>query len=498
MSTCFVLPCKNNGGGGGGCPCPYPSHYNTTDGTTNGIILNTAVSNRYVAVPGAFNTGGWDDNLTHPCTHINTIHYNTQEVVLFETQSSDFEVTVYDANGKTVIAYNIINTINGNTTSTNQGITIDIQNYAASSDKWEGNINVSVDLTQIVPNSGRITVELRHLDVTTHTKTQEFFYDSEPNTAVLSGVTIQETTASRITNYLSGVQFYSLQSPFTIDINDIDYLNGNSYPLVQVEVHGDDFGLPQLNLHGANLTGWVQDWDDIDDSYNNTNWQITAVNFCHNGDASTQANTVDWGDGALVDSNHQNILINTWSQQSDELSEYFHDEVYRKLSDKTTAWDSTQDLRTYDHTDHAQVICGVLQIPDTDYTTYNPLTNPDYSGYSGKEYYRSFTDNTSSVRGSAWLDIQGFTLDDLIHNRIEMWFFIPGRWASECYVHTPAVYNFGTFNGDDDPIRVNDSTTNNIHISFGTLGLDNTHNELQLRLVINDSNIKPEQIVLSW
>ncbi len=497
MTGCFVLPCKG-GGSGGGCPCPYPSHIFTTDGTTNGLVANTPISNRYVAHPGVFNTGGWDDNLTHPTTRTGTIHYAPPEVILFDELTSDFRVTVFDADGITVLAQNLLTGINGNTSQTLQGITIQVTSFAASGDKWEGIISTSIDLTAIVPNSGRVTVQLEHIGTFTFTKTQEFFYDSEPNTAVLTGVNIQENSATRITNYLSGVQFYSLNSPFIIDISDIDYLNGDSYPLVQVEVKGPNFGLPQLNLHGSNLTGWVSDWDDIDDTYHNDNWQITAQPFCRNGDTSCTANTVDWADGPDVDSNHANILINTWTQQSDELSEYFYDEAYRKLSDRTTAWDSTQDLTTYDHLDHAQVICGVVQIPDTDYTTYNPLTNPDYSSYSGKEYYRSFTDTTNSVRGSAWLNIQGFTLDDLIHERIQLFFFIPGRWASECYVHGTAVYNFSTFNGDADPIRVSDSTTNDIHVSFGTLGLDATHNEIQWRLVINDATIKPEQVVLTW
>jgi len=500
MSTCFVLPCKSNGSGGG-CPCDEPSHFNTTDGTTNGVVPNTTTSNRFVAQPGVFNTGGWDDNLTHPCTHIANIHYAPPEIIRIEDLTSDFRATVFDADGVTILAQNIITGISGDTSQSFQGITINISSFGSSpsgSGEYKAIITTNIDLTQIVPNSGRITVQLEHIGSFTFTKTQEFFYDSEPNTAVLAGVNIQETTAGRITNYLSGVQFYSLNSPFTIDINDIDYLNGDSYPLVQVEVHGDDFGLPQLNLHGSNLTGWVHTWDDDNDTYHNDNWQITAQPFCHNGDASSQANTVDWGDGPLVDSNHQNILVNTWTQQSDELSEYFHDEVFRKMSDRTTAWDSTQDLKTYDNTDGAQVICGVLQIPDTDYTTYNPLTNPDYSSYNGKEYYRSFTDVTNSVRGSANINIQGFTRDDLIHSRIELWFFIPGRFTSECYVHGVATYNFSTFNGDNDPMRISGTDTNDIRISFGTYGLDATHNELQWRLVINDATIKPEQVALTW
>ncbi len=492
----FVLPSK--GGGGGGCPCPYPSHIFTTDGTTNGIVQNTPITNRYVSSPGIFNVSGWDDNNLHPVTRTNVIHYNTAEEILYDELTSDIVVTVFDSDGVTTIAQNSIIGVNASQSVTNQGININITSFGPSDDKWSSMVAISIDHTVIIPTSGRITILIDHIGTFTFSKTQEYFYDSQPHQAILSGVNIQENTALRVTNYLSGVQFYSLNSPFIVDIADIDYLNADSYPFTQVQIKGPNYGLPQLNLRGSDLTGWTNDWDDVDDTYHKENWAITALDFCRNGDTSCNANTIDWIHGPDVDSNHRDVLINTWNQESDELSEYFYDEVFRKLSDAVTVWDSTEDLRTYDNLDQAQVICGYLQVPDTDYTTYTPLTNPDYSAYVGKEYYRSFTDVTNAVRGSANLNIQGFTRDDLINQKIELWVFIPGRFVTECYVHGAATYNFSTFSGNNDPIRVLDTDQHNIRISFGTLGLDATHNEIRWRLVINDSTIKPEQVVLTW
>jgi len=486
------------GGGGGGCPCPYPSHFNTTDGTTNGDVSSVPTYNRYISTPGLFNTGGWDDGNTHPTTHSNSVSYNTPEPVRFETQDTDFIVTVYDADGSTILEQTQVVDINADTTVSNGGVTVQISSFTTSSDQWEAMVSISVSLSTIIPNSGRVTVLMEHINPSgTYSKQQEFFYDSTSHTATLSGVTITENTASRIINFLSGVQFYSLGSPFVVDIADIDYLNSESYPFTQVQVRGSDFGLPQLNLRGSDLNGWTNDWDDVDDTYHNDSWSITSANFCHEGDASCNANTVDWSNGSIVDSNHQNILVNTWSQQSDELSEFFRDEVFRQTS-TYGSWDSTQNLTTYDHQNHAQVICGRVQVPDTDYSGYNPLSNPDYSSYNGNEYYRTFTDVNNNTRTTAYLTIAGFTVDDLINNRIELWFFIPGKWASECFAHGTDVYNFSTFNGDNDPIRVSDSTSGVVHISFGTLGLDSSNNELRMRMVINDPSIKPAQILVGW
>ena len=499
--SCFIFPCKK---GDGDCPiCNRPSHFNTDDGETNGIVNTIPTYQRYVASPGIFHTGGWDDHNLHPVTRQSTLIYSTPEVVFFDDLETVFIARVYDADGTTVIAENILTNISSNTTVTNQGITVQISDFGNingdTSDARQGRIRVTFDLTQIVPNSGRVTLYMEHQTDITTTKQQELFYDSESNTATLSGVSIQENTANRIINWLSGVKFYSLNSPFIVDIADIDYLNGDSYPYIQTQVFGSLFGLPQLDLAGENgdLTGWNNAFDDIDDSYHNENWRITATDYCYSGDGSVQAHTVDWNNGSDVDSNHMFINVNTWGQESTALEEYFVDEAWRKTS-TWTDWDSTQDLRTYDDNNGAQVICHHVQVPDTDYSNYYPQTNPDYSSYNGNVYRRIFVDVENKVRTTAFLSISGFTLDDLINNRIELWFFIPGKWTSECYAHTAEEYNFSTFQGDNDPIRVNDSTSDTIHISFGTLGLDENHNEIQMRMVINDANIKPSQIVVSW
>jgi len=499
-NTCFVLPCKGNGGGG--CPCPYPSHFNTTDGTTDGRINDIAIWNRYVSHPtsGEFLTDGWDDHNLHPVTDDSTVIYAPIEKILFDDLSTDFYATVTDGSGA-VIAALVVSNVTGNGTHSQNGITLEITDFGASGDKYEGNVRFTFDLGTIFGGaSGYTEIEMRHESGgNAYTKNQIFFYDSRPLTASLSGVTISEDTPNRLTNYLSGVQFYSLSSPFIVDIADIDYLNADSYPNTQVQITGSDYGLPTLNISGENgdITDWVYDWNDSDDSYHNGDWEITAMNFCHEGPGHVTAHVIDWVVGPDVNSADQNILVNTWVQQSNELEEHFHDEIFRQTSTRGT-WDSTQDLRNYDDQNGAQVICGRLQAPDTDYSGYAPLTNPDYSNYNGNTYYRSFIDVQGLVRGSAHLHIQGFTLDDLIHNRIELWFFIPGKWTSECYAHTTEVFNYSTFNGDNDPIRVSDSTTDDIHISFGTLGLDSSHDTLEWRLVINDASIKPTDIVLTW
>lgn len=521
-------------------PTPaYPSHYSTVDGNTNGTVPDVATSNRYISLPsaprgshpGEFNTDTWSSDLiARPCTRDSTLDYNNSQNILLEDELSTLNVEVIDADDATVIHSLLIGPINANSVSSVGGINVNITNYGPSSDKFQCKISVNIDLGTIVPNSGKVTLRITHnTGGTDYVKGQTLFFDSESNTAVLTGVTIQENNATRVIKYLSGIKFYDLGSPFIIDIADIDYLNGDSHPRNKVLLTATNMGLTSYYLHSGlsnNITGWVNDWDDIDDSHHNDNWQITSNNFCFVGDGVANANTIDWSSGPLVPSNNYPVLINTWTSQSDELSEYFLDEDYRLMQDFSTSWDSTQSLITYDTGDNSvQTICGRIKVPGSlsatnannpDFSTRNPLANPDYTGLTGKRYYRKFTDVTNSVRGSFTMDIQGFTLNDLETNKIEIWIQIPGRMNTPCPVHSSSTFNFGTFDADlstgsngphptggsglhyDDAMRVSSSTANSINVSFGTYGLDATHNSFNMELIINDDSIEPSEIIISW
>jgi hypothetical protein len=144
---------------------------------------------------------------------------------------------------------------------------------------------------------------------------------------------------------------------------------------------------------------------------------------------------------------------------------------------------------------------GLLQTRRTDWNSYDPGggANPDYTGFVGwGTYYRRFIDAASLVRGSCWMAIAGFTLADLVAGDVRMWIMIPGRFVTPCYVHGPATYDFGTFDGDNDPIRVADSTPGNIHISFGNLGLQPGNNYFIMHIEITNPAINPSSIVVSW
>ena len=180
------------------------------------------------------------------------------------------------------------------------------------------------------------------------------------------------------------------------------------------------------------------------------------------------------------------------------MNEYFTDEDYRRDSNDLT-FDSTQSLITYDSGVHGQIINGKFKVPNFNFSTCKPTGNPDYTGLStNKHYYRRFTDIENKVRNSVSLNISGFTLSDLINEDIKLYIFIPSRFTSPCFVHGSITFDYGTFDGDNDPIRVGSSTTNRIDISFGSLGLTSLQNYFILHLIIEDSSIEIDSILASW
>jgi hypothetical protein len=254
-----------------------------------------------------------------------------------------------------------------------------------------------------------------------------------------------------------------------------------------------------LSLSGAALTGWTNVYNNVNSSFNKTTWGIAATNYRYIGTtAKVSARTEDWTSGSWVNSSNASILIDTYSSESTSLAEYFTDETYRRTS-AGAVWDSTQSLVAYDGGTGAQVIGGILRVPGVNYSTYSPSGSPNYSALvAPKNYYRRIIDVSGLVRNSASLAISGFTLADLTSSKVELWIDIPTRFTSPCYAHTANTFNFATFSGNNDPIRLLSSTSGVINVSFGALGLTAGQTYFILRIVINDASVQPTSVIVSW
>ncbi|RLC79108.1 MAG: hypothetical protein DRJ03_24075, partial [Chloroflexi bacterium] len=276
----------------------------------------------------------------------------------------------------------------------------------ADASKFKARIRVDVNIDAILPNSGRFSIRIVHNTGAGFTFTQgPMFYDTEPNVADLDGTTtIAETGGLVIVRQVSGVYYYTDGSQFTVDIDEIDFLNGDSYPQnQQMQVDGSDYGLPLLNnLHSTDFTGWINAWDDADDTYQKTDWAITALsNFCSIDPAAVVTPTIyDWGVADTQNSAGAAIAVNTYVPNATRIYDDFRLEeagvevgAVRLESDLITPWDATQDLNAYDDNLGLQYQCSRLLYPQTNFGGYSPNsgTQPNYLASAGaRTWYRRF------------------------------------------------------------------------------------------------------------
>jgi hypothetical protein len=483
----------------------FSSNYNSNLKATDALVINPSTTNRNISSPttegNPFKTGGWNLGIVHPSIKDASINFSTLEENAFEDVLSTITVNVYDPDG--IISTYTSTAISGNFDNTTNNIRIRVTSWASEEFKYKGKIIVDVDIASIIPNGGRFYVEIKHNNsvagVFTYTG-QDIFYDNEPNVQTISNVSISNNTLSS-NKWLSGIRYYDKNDSFNIGIGDIDYLNSNTYPNNLVNILSNSlYGIADFWLSSIDLTNWTNIYNNINASYSSIK-SITEDAFRYIGTSGFITGRVyDWIAGSSSQSINKYICIDTYLNESDVLSEYFIDENFRKTASNNT-WVSTNDMTSYDDNLGLMIQNGVIKTRRTDWNVYEPglLTNPDYTGFTGwGTYYRNFTDNQNLVRGSATLTVSGFTLQNLIDEDVKLFVLIPGRWGNWCYVHGANEFDFGTFDGNDDPIRLNSSTTNSIKISFGNLGLNSTYNNFRIRLEIQNTNIQPSSIVVSW
>jgi len=380
------------------------SNYNTSDGVNNASVSQPTTANRNVSNPNSnFDIGDWTAGSTQSCLNIDTISFNTNDVCLIDNNSSTvFNVKVYDGSGNIVRDKSV--TITGNESFTEDDVTINIQNFDVNNDKFQANINTSINIENILSGSGRFSVQLTHTNETgVYSKAfNDIFFDSEEFSANIGDVTITETTPSL--HYLSGVRYYGMGSTFEVDVQDIDYLNSDSFPNTQVTIQGLNYGLPTLSLSGNNLTGWTNYYDNLGASYNRTDWAITNNNFTNiSSTAIVQARSEDWTSGAWSNSGMSNIAVTTHTTASTRLTENFMEESWRCpiTGDFDQPDQRSWDSEAYLGTDDACFINGGCERNTTDFSNYNPqVSQPDYTGQDGTVWlYREFKHDGSASSG---------------------------------------------------------------------------------------------------
>jgi hypothetical protein len=382
----------------------FVSHFDSQDGTNDSRVGDLSTTSRDIAGPNSegnpYKIGGWSAGSSQssiresispsysPVNEFSIVDYNTT-----------FEAIIYDADGVTELV-NYTVPLSGNSSDTDSGVTITITNWATDNIKYSADLTVSFDLDEILPTGGRFSVSLTHYNGAdgNFTFTQNnLFRDTETTGATLAGPLTLGEGNTVITKFISGVEYYTLNSQFAFSASGINYLNDRSYPSTE-QMNADDTGLGLTainNIQGNDFDAWTNLYNNSGASYSINTWGITATNyFSKTTNAHIDANIYDWGLVASNSSNTIAVIIDTYVDSSDRNSEMFRSEDFRLQSDLETFWNSGNSLKTEDDGLGLQVIDDRLIYPVEDFGVYDPNSGsqPDYStGISGdRTYYRRF------------------------------------------------------------------------------------------------------------
>ena len=372
-------------------PTPtFASHYNTTDGTTDGLVSeNTPRNNVRISTPTAegtpFFTGGWagTNKPAYNGTGIGQNVLTTAGLVtgLSPSGSGDakIQIIVTDGGGNE-ISNNTSPVLNGNITFLTADLhcTIQVSGYAQDTSKWKGTISVNVNMPKVFQDAGlsggRYFIKTI---MTTDTLTDggnpytyiqnDVFWDKNdlggyPSSPIINGLSaIVENTSSILSKHLSGVEYYIGGSNFEIDVTDMEYLNSNtqgrsSSAVWNFQVLGSDYGLSPIQEEawnpsaGMSFPGWTNKYDVDGVDFDYDNWPITASNYrFRNDDATVAARVWDPWVSSLppgTSSLGAKVLIDTYGVTSDNLTERFDDEAERltTVGGTYTSFNSTPSL----------------------------------------------------------------------------------------------------------------------------------------------------------
>lgn len=395
------------------------SHFDSSDGSNDCTVGDVSTTSRKVSNPDSegtpFKIGDWTAGTAQTCHHVNAQSYTSTNACSFNNNTSTtIEVNIYDADETTVLNTHTTAAITGNTNVTVDDITIAVTSFAADVQTfYKGIITVTFNADTVLPNGGRYNVEIIHHNAgTDYTYTQnDLFSDTENLTASVGTPAISETAGNSY-KQLSGVYYYTIGDVFTTTLASINNLNSRSYPTTQVQYLATEYALPAINIAGSSLTGWTNAHDNTGASYSKANWTISTANqYSLTTTGNISARYVDWANGTYQNSTNASFALHTYTETESDANHWdLEGESWRLEDDGATAWDSTQDLTSYDGNDNLQVgKAETLFYPATNYGAYSPSagSQPDYSSYAPTSYAYGEFYETSVAHSNGIIQIGG-------------------------------------------------------------------------------------------
>ena len=530
---------ENNGFGFISVPPPpsYSSHWNTADGDNGSQTVSESITpTETVRIPtpsggdgNPFKVGAFA-NTNQRATTSNTATFTTSSATTGFGGDSTMTVVIYDNDDVVLETFTTpAITQNATHTSVSGAISVEITQYGIDDgSKYKAKASIETDVTALLPNGGFYYVTATHTtDSTsdnggTYPYTQsKIFLDTNPSTPSIG--TIILTESAPVFKYLSGVKYYINGSTWRIRLSQINDLNENSIRTgSNVQIDSSGYSLGSLN-HSPFGTGsqyfsnWTSAENSTNVSYDKTDWTLSAGNsYRYIGtNASVSATASDpWNTSPSVSNGNNPILIDTYSSSvATDTYEPFRDESRRQDStfnggNSAGNWSSSTALTNGE----ALIQDGKLMIASsasyTNWTTFSPSGNPDYTGFSNNaDYYRTFVDSSGLNQPNFTMVISGSfvtnLISDLSNSLLEI--FIRrvnsptggfGNTANPLTLHgseyNGSLFDDGLTNGS---IRLGTSSGTTIQ---GTFGGFPCINGVFIHIRINDTRIKLDTVSITF
>jgi len=354
---------------------------------------------------------------------------------------------------------------------------------------WQrGKVRINVTISILRQGYNYFTILHETPDGSQISKPLKFFYDNANSRPSLEQDIScdEETLISQ--KYVSGIRYYSIGDQFRTSLSAYRIFQNtyNQIPLtltlpgmrkLDVEYNHPDVTGPQ----NPPRTGDFFDFNGI----------LTLDEFNeYSINARLHAETFDpFGAGEDGYSGSNNVLVNTFTNGSTDLIEYFRDEIFRLPTDN---YDSVPSQRSHiwnsqDHllNGNALLFDRKLKYANINFSGYRPAQTANYSGFTGPQtYYRAFYKKTP--RNSGILTINGITLAELLTSKLLIDIKLPGQTG---WLSLNKNYDVSVFTGSDGDGCLLISSDNTFTYSSGTFSTANSGFMVIVRITLPSASV---------
>ena len=343
-------------------------------------------------------------------------------------------------------------------------------------------------------------IQVAHFYSQTVETTQHFklFLDTASSSPSPEDIMLTEKTISSL-KYLSGIRYYSIGDTFNLEYSLINSY-ANTYVEDPVSISMPGFQLEHISWNDQRNSGNSMPPKIDDVVVFNSEISLDEYND-YSTDAQMEFNTTTpFDSGVTKYSGSVNRYVNTFTNKSTDLIEWFVDENYRlPIASYDTIPTTRKNVWRSDLTlsnGNAMLLNQKLVYPSGTYNNILPVQTVNYSGFNGNQYYlRSFYKREPN--SGAIINIQGITKNDLLTSKIIIDIKLPGQtgWLSLNSYYDVAL--FSGMNGDGCLVSMDDSN-GNIETTFGTFSTVYSGYMIIMKITIKSGSPEPNYIEVLW